>query len=112
MTTGTLDLELDDTPIPEAVIEYDAEYHRAEPDVGIMHGSWGATCEIISWRIGGLHLTRDQLVLAIGESAVCALEENQQERAAQDAADEAESAALDRGDWLYEQRRERGWAAE
>ena len=102
-----LDIDLDDTPVPVAVFDYEAEYQRAEPDVGIMSGGWAVSGEIEDWKIGSLHLSRAQMVQAFGDQYVAQIEADAEEKAMRAASEEAEASALDYGDYLYELRRDR-----
>jgi len=77
MMTDQHHIELDDLPIAEAVADYTWAIQPAEPDVGIDRPYVDCGLEIASWSIGALHLTRDQLCLAIGADAVQRLEEQQ-----------------------------------
>ena len=114
---ANLPIEIDDCGLPEAVYEYDAEWQPEERDTGTRAG-WNITGEIVSARIGRLTLTRDQLVLALtdddtdGESVLAIYEERAAEKAEEAEGEAVQAYHDDRGDWLYEQRREAGWAAE
>ncbi len=109
--TDTLTIEVDDFPGGSAVYEYDAEWQPEERDIGV-HAGWNITGEIISAKIGALHLTRDQLVQAMtfdkwdGEDEVCKLEALAMEQAREAADASAEAAALDYGDYLHDRRRD------
>jgi GAF domain-containing protein len=100
-------IELEELPIPEGVIGFSAEYEREDRSVGFP-GGWAISgLEITSWRIGALTLTREQMVQAIGEDAVNAIEAAQEDAAVREADERAEADAGDYGDYLLELRRDR-----
>ncbi|WP_425070679.1 hypothetical protein [Sagittula sp. S175] len=115
--SDTLEIEVDDFPGGVAVYEYDAEFQPEERDIGVAAG-WEISGEIISTRIGALHLTRDQLVQAMtwdkyeGEKEVSKLEDRARDMAEEAANDAAEAAHDDRAEYLYARHDEARWAAQ
>lgn len=112
-----LHIEIDDMPganAANAVIEFDAEYQREERDTGTPAGWYITSLEIVSWSMdGGAAMSREQLVLILGEAEVGRIEEAYTDQAIEMAADEAQARADDYADHLYHLRAEdRAFAAE
>lgn len=104
MTSTTI--EIDDMPEMTARFVYSAEYDEADPSVGIFKGGWNVTGEIETVTIGSLILSRGELRLMLGEKAVMIIERAEETRIAECKAQEAQDAADDHGDYLFELRRD------
>lgn len=102
-----LHIELDALPIPEGVIGFEAEYEPEDRSVGYAGGWAVSDMGINSWRIGNLHLSREQMVQAVGEAEVERIEAVYEDDAKRAAKQDAQDRADDYGDYLYELRRDR-----
>ena len=103
---GTAHIEIEDLPVVSAEIDFTATYEREDRSTGSAAGWLIENLTLVNWNIGGLQLSREQLVQAVGEDEVQRLEEIAIDDAVDQAKAEAEAAALDYGDWLHDRRRD------